>query len=105
CLAAGVGLTALVTLTTAMQWGVVLRQRRRFGWVQIGWHLQSLFFASIVPVGVGGDAMRCAAAGPRPAPAPPWPLWRRAGCRGGWARPSGQKVHRVAPPGSSVATA
>jgi hypothetical protein len=48
-----------------MQWGVVLRQRRRFGWVQIGWHLQSLFFASIVPAGVGGDAMRCAAAGPQ----------------------------------------
>ena len=66
CLAAGVGLTALVILTTAMQWGVVLRQRRRFGWVQIGsWHLQSLFFASIVPAGVGGDAMRCAAAGPQ----------------------------------------
>lgn len=74
-LAAAVALTAVACLASVFEWGVLLRSsaglgvrnplpadhahRHLFSWSRLSSsYLQSLFFAQLLPAGVGGDAMR-----------------------------------------------
>ena len=61
-------LTALATLSSVFEWGVLLRvsaqhagdgHRHLFTWPRLtSSYVQSLFFSQLLPAGVGGDAMR-----------------------------------------------
>jgi uncharacterized protein (TIRG00374 family) len=62
-IAAALGLTAIAVVASVLEWGVLLRigpvTHSLFSWKRLSSsYLQSLFFAQVLPAGVGGDAMR-----------------------------------------------